>query len=432
VAYNALKSIFISCTSVVALTFPPAAQAENLEPLLSKLIQTHPRIQAEMEKVQAAEAVKQQAFSGYLPRLDAGASKGRENTDRTALFPPAGNYNLSPTNANLTLTQNLFEGFRTKGSVEAADAGIDQAKAGLEGATQQLTFEAVSSYLNVLKQRKLLELTDSNMHNLQTQLNMEDEKVTRGSGVAVDVLQAKSRLQICKERHTAFTGSLRDAMSNYVQIFGETPLDDLKLPKAPLQHLPKSLEEAIEIATKNSPALQGVIYSTSIAEHQKTVASSGFYPSVDVVASSNYKNDANGITGKESNNSVLLRTNWQLFSGFSDQARVRQATHQFQSARNSELDANRRLTEQVTNAWTNLETSKERADLLDNAVNIAGEVFDARKRLRDAGSDTALNVLDAENELFRAQIDANSARFDYYTAAYRLLMTVGALKLAAL
>ena len=64
-----------------------------------------------------------------------------------------------------------------------------------------------------------------------------------------------------------------------------------------------------------------------------------------------------------------------------------------------------------------------------NAVNIAAEVFDARRKLREAGKETVINVLDAENELFRAKIDATSARFDYYTSVYRLMLALGWLQL---
>ncbi len=412
--------------TMLGVSFP--ACAESLKPLLNTLLLQHPRIKAEAEKVQAAEASREQAFSGYLPRMDASASTGYENTDRTALYPPAGEYDLHPDNASLILTQNLFEGFRTKGSLKAADAGIEQAKASLEAAKQQLTLEAITAYLNVMKQQKLSGLADGNMQNLQQQLHLEDEKVDRGSGIAVDVLQAKSRLQISKERHTAFMGSLQDAISNYVQLFGSPPPATLELPGVPLKEIPDTLEQAIEKAIANNPSLHIASNSAEIAEHQQEIAKSSYYPSVDVVAATSYKDDVSGIRGEEKSNSVIIRGTWQLFSGFADQARVKQAAHQHQSAISSVEDAKRRLTEQVKTAWTNLQISTERAELLDNAVNIAGEVYDARKRLRDAGSDTALNVLDAENELFRAQIDAASARFDCYAAVYRLMLAMGTLK----
>ena len=54
--------------------------------------------------------------------------------------------------------------------------------------------------INVLQQKRLIEMSRLNETNIQNQLNLEDERVQRGSGIAVDVLQAKSRLQLAKER----------------------------------------------------------------------------------------------------------------------------------------------------------------------------------------------------------------------------------------
>lgn len=428
--FTTLHRRFQAATAI-ALCLAAPVQAAELKPLLTQLLEDHPRIRAEAERVEAAQAATTQAFSGYLPKVDASASTGYENTDRTALYPPAGDYEFEPDMASLSVTQNLFEGFRTKGSLRAAEAGLTQAEASLEATKQQLLFEGASAYLNVLKQQELTRLAAGNMKNLQQQLNLEDEKVTRGSGIAVDVLQAKSRLQISKERHTAFTGALEEARASYFQIYGHAP-EALAAPAAPEKAIPESLEKAIEIGMARNPSLQFAEAAAIAAEHQKTVAEAGYYPSVDLVAAHNYKDDAGGIQGEEVADSVILRGTWQLFSGFSDQARAKQAAHQHQASLSSAEDAKRRLVEQIKLAWTNLQITRERSALLDNAVNIAGEVLDARKRLRDAGSDTALNVLDAENELFRAQIDAAAARFDAHAAAYRLMLAMGTLKAEAL
>ncbi|MEJ0070461.1 MAG: TolC family protein [Pseudomonadota bacterium] len=49
----------------------------------------------------------------------------------------------------------------------------------------------------------------------------------------------------------------------------------------------------------------------------------------------------------------------------------------------------------------------------------------SRRRLRDSGRETALNVLDAENELYNARINLVGATFDARRAAYRLLQSTG-------
>lgn len=425
------KSLNATISLLALCALPYAVQAESLATMLRQLTETHPRILSQQELIASATEAETEAFSGYLPKFDLNGTIGRENTDRTKLLVAAGKFNLEPTIGGASITQNIFEGFGTQGAVASASASKQLSELTTNATIQQVFFEAASSYISVLRQIKLTTLSKRNMDTLQQQLNLEDEKVQRGSGIAVDVLQAKSRLQISKERYTAFMGGLRDAIARYTQVFGTPPvLEDMELPIMPEQHIPATVEEAISIAIENNPALLASKQSAEVAAHQKTLARTGYFPKFDVVASSNYRDDAGGIQGTEISNSVVLQGTWQLFSGFADQSRVKQATHDHQAALAESIDAKRRIEEEVRLAWSNLTISKERADLLQNAVNIAGEVYDARKRLRDAGSDTALNVLDAENELFRAQIDEAAARYGYYEAVYRLLMAMGILNLA--
>jgi len=83
--------------------------------------------------------------------------------------------------------------------------------------------------------------------------------------------------------------------------------------------------------------------------------------------------------------------------------------------------------EQSKLAWQSLLTARERLELLENAVNIASEVFVSRKKLREAGKETVINVLDAENEVNNAQINYTSAFYDERLAVYQLLLAMGRL-----
>ena len=68
---------------------------------------------------------------------------------------------------------------------------------------------------------------------------------------------------------------------------------------------------------------------------------------------------------------------------------------------------------------------RARVALLENAVNIASEVYVARNKRRLAGQETLLDLLDAENEVFIAQISAADAAFDSRIAVYRMLFAIG-------
>ena len=60
-------------------------------------------------------------------------------------------------------------------------------------------------------------------------------------------------------------------------------------------------------------------------------------------------------------------------------------------------------------------------------MNIASEVFESRKKLRAAGKDTVINVLDAKSEIINARINLTTASFNEREAIYALLLAMGRL-----
>ncbi|HEX9701674.1 MAG TPA: TolC family protein, partial [Rhodospirillales bacterium] len=87
----------------------------------------------------------------------------------------------------------------------------------------------------------------------------------------------------------------------------------------------------------------------------------------------------------------------------------------------------RKVIEQSKLSWQALMTARERLQLLENAVNIASEVFTSRQKLREAGKETVINVLDASNEVNNAQINFTSASYDERISVYQLLLAMGLL-----
>lgn len=423
-----MQRFAISLIAFTALSLPVAAQADSLDAMLRQLTESHPRIAAAKQDVNAADASKDEAFSGYLPTFNVNASLGMEDIDRSDLIPAGSKTDEETKSYSAALTQNLFQGFATRAALDSAELNTSIAGHNLSNTHQQVVFEGVSAYIEVLRFIELTQLALNNKTTLSNQLNLEDERVKRGSGIAVDALQAKSRLQISAERYVAFMGGLKDAISRYTQVFNRAPdIDNMTPVPLPLHHIPDTMEQAMQIAVANNPQLAGSKENIVLAKTSRESAKSGYYPTIDLVAATSHDENASGIIGTEERQSVRVQSSWQLFSGFADRSRVRQATYQYHSAQETAQYTERKIVEEVQFAWSSMTTTKKRTELLDNAVNIAGEVYDARTRLRDAGSETALNVLDAENELYRARIDAASARYDYYLSVYRLLLAMGKL-----
>jgi len=286
--------------------------------------------------------------------------------------------------------------------------------------------DGATAYHDVLRFVRLEKIAVANEENIREQLVLEDERVERGGGIAVDVLLAKTRLQIAKEQRVEIEGLLRDAGIRYREVFAKMPETQRMIePIPPVELLPQSLKEATEIALSENPQVLAQEKATEAADRQRDVAESDYYPELNVVLRGNIEDDVAGIDGTRRDFAALLELNWKLFDGFTRPARVRQASDAYSNSLSLLSFEKRQVLEEARLAFNQLETARERVELLENAVVIAEEVAVARRRLREAGRDTAVNVLDAETEFFNAQIEFVNASYDARISVYRLLAALG-------
>lgn len=421
-----LPMVVVAFTAFGATT----AAAQTLDQALADLLQSSDKVAAAQHNLQANSEGIDEALSAYYPKAAITGDVGYEYTDSPSLREDGEDpFETDREGVALTVTQNLWDGWRREAAVDVARLNEQVADLGLGATIQDVLFEAITAYHEVLRQTRLIEIARSDEENLQTQLQLEDERVQRGSGITVDVLQAKSRLQLAKERRVAFEGRLQQAVARYQQVYSVAPnVASLVDPVPPIALLPTDIDTAVQIAMDDNPALGVSERGISIAEQERVAARSDFFPRLDLVGSAGYDHDVDGVEGYRENYSVVLRVTWEFFSGFQTRSRVKRAAAVYNQRMSEFGDAGRRVTEEVRLAWENLETSKERVELLQNAVNIAEEVYAARQRLREAGQESSINVLDSLSELKTAQINFVDASYNARLSVYRVLRAVGHLR----
>lgn len=406
----------------------PHARAESLKDALATLRLTHPQIEAAAKLLDAGRQREKEAFSEFLPHAELLGETGPEKVNN---HPPLNNgqdLNDRRDNARVAVTQNLFKGFGDRARLRAAENNSEVLAATLDATKQAVYLEAITAYLNVLREQKLINVSILNERNIQNQLRLEDERVQRGAGITVDVLQAKSRLQIARERRVAFEGRLRAAAARYRQVFDKAPdvgaLEDAR-PQPSL--LPKTLDDALSVGRANNPNGRISDFTARANDDRRDLEMAEYYPTLDLIGAAEYQNNTSGQEGRSETYSLFLRSRWEFFSGLKSRARVEAASRTYEASKSTRLFTIRKVDEEVRIAWENLLTQTQRVDLLENAVNIAEDVLRARRQLREAGKETALNVLDAEGEVFNAQINRIEAEYDARLANYRVIFATGLL-----
>lgn len=423
------RNLVIAMATILPFVGGGPAVSQSFEDSLMRMLEEHPRIRAAGSGLSATEEGIRQTRAAFLPQVSLSADHGYEYIDspdrREDPGDPSG---LSRTKGTLTATQNLFSGFANTSTFEISKLDTRRAELVLERTRQSLTLDAIRAHNAVTRDSLLVQLATLSERTIARQLNLEDERVERGSGIAVDVLLAKTRLQLAKEQRVAFEGALIEAITRYEQVFGASPATgELTAIDVPPSTLPRTLPETRDSALERNLDLKVAGNRVSAAAERKDVAQSGFYPSVDLVGTTNFEKNVNTNRGIRRDYSVLLRVNWELFAGFRNEAASSGAAFEKAAAVATEADVRRSIEEDIGISWQALKTAEERSDLLRNASSIAREVFEARQKLRAAGNDTAINVLDAETEVFNARIKQVRAEFDARLARAQLLFSMGQL-----
>lgn len=414
----------------VALAWGATASAQSLERELGTILVDHPQIQGAMKSIEAARAGINRARGPMFPKINAVGDSGPEKVDTPSTRSSESGNDVTRTHivGGVTVTQNLFNGFATTTQVRTAQISKALAEVTLRGTTQQVLWEAIQAYVDVLKQKRLIEIGRETERTIQQQLELEDERVQRGTGITVDVLQAKSRLQISKEKRINYEGALQDAISKYTQVFNHPPpLETMIDPRVPAELLPSTLEHATEIALSESPTLANSGTNIEMAREKRTLISAELYPNLDIIGKSNYEHNKNTVLGTRRDYSLVLQATWDIFSGFSTRAGQTQTAYEYAAIKDNHRQAARKVMEQVRIAWQAVLTARQRVDLLENAVNIAAEVFESRRTLREAGKETVISVLDAMNEVNNAEINFTGATYEERVSVFQLLLAMGRL-----
>jgi len=408
--------------------------AAPLEDEMRDLIANHPQIQAKTKAVNSAEEGIRAARAGFLPTAKIGGDQGHEYVDspdrRDTQAKPFSDHRNT---ASLTVTQKIFDGFATDSAVDAAKVSHDISDSDLRATRQTTLLEGTVAYLDTLRYTRLVALARESERKVSEQLNLEDERVQKGSGIASDVLAAKQRLQTAKARRVEYEGGFQAATARFTQVFGHAPeVAALSDPPLPVDLVPESLDASIDAAERDNPSLQSATKGINLSGERRRAAEAGYWPTVDLVGKADYEHGKNAVVGVRRDWSVLLVANWELFSGFKTDAQVAQASWDLGAAKDTRNQTSRKVSEAVRTAWYKLETQRQRLDLLDTASTLAEEVWEAQKKKQTAGKATITEVLDDENRIIDARVAYTGAFYDMYQAAFELLSALGRLEVESL
>ena len=226
--------------------------------------------------------------------MNASADAGRTYSDFNRPGTPVNNVErLYLRGVGLQIDQNLFNGFRTKSSVEQAESSVLGARQTLTNSEQNTLFDSASAYMNVLRDTAILDLQRNNVEVIDEQLRQTNDRFNVGEVTRTDVAQAQSRLAASRSEASLAEANLRTSVAQYRQVIGVEPRQ--LAPGRPLDKLvPRNVDGALKIALNEHPAIKAALHGVDVAELQvkieaarlrRSLASAEVWPSATIPSS---------------------------------------------------------------------------------------------------------------------------------------------------
>ena len=410
---------FISMMPIVGGT---PARGESLIEALTAAYQSNPSLQAQRARLRATDEGVAQALSGWRPEVELTGSGTRTRVRTNAGL---GVSSRTPYSGTLSISQSIYEGGQTVAATSQAESEVEAARARLVSVEQDVLFDAVTAYMNVVRDESILELNINNEQVLSRQLEAAQDRFSVGEVTRTDVAQAESRLAGALADRRLAEGDLEVSRATYRQIIGTMPgtLTRPELPNAPVA----DGEQAASLADEKNPNVLAAIHDAAAAQTNVRAVTGELLPSVDV--SANASRSRNQAIEDRTNTtvSVTVAVTIPLYQTGFVSARVREAKQLAVRAQRLIDDARRSAIQDATSAWETLIAAQARIVALNSQVRAALIALDGVSQEATVGSRTVLDVLDAEQELLNAQVGLVGAQRDEVVAHFDLVAAVGGL-----
>jgi outer membrane protein len=457
---------------VFALVFVGnVAAAADLLAVYQRALQNDPQLrEAEATRLAVLEA-KPQALSALLPQLAGNGTISRErdtgtqNTIQAVSLPPC-SLTLPPGTpcSSASTPGTIFESFPFSGRVDTtihhytidlkqslfkwenwealkrADSQVAQAEADYQAAQQDLMERVAQRYFDVLGAQDDLQAQQMALISVTRQLDQAEARYKIGLIAVTDVEEARASHDSTAAAVIAAKRALASTQELLREIIGD-PFDHLAVPVEPFDMAnpdPISEDRWVEMALQQNLSLVSSRLAADIARENVSIQRGGHFPSLELVGSAGKLTNngidtfddgspAGGTTLDQRQRSIGIQLTFPIYSGGLVSSQVRQAVYQHRAAKERLERVARQTEHDARDAYLGVLSEISRVKALHRAVESNLIALRATESGYEAGTRTAVDVLQSRQQWVQAQTDFAHSRYAYMLDVIKLQQAAGTL-----
>jgi outer membrane protein len=419
--------------AVICVVFAASAQAENLPDALAKAYQSNPQLNAERARQRATDEGVPQALAGYRPQIVASLTAGLQAVRNLLPDNTYQSANLKPWTIGVTVTQTLFNGFKTANSVRVAELQVSSGREALRNVGQGVLLDAVTAYTNVLANQSLVAAQRANVAFLRETLAIAQKRLNAGDVTPTDTAQAEARLNRGLADLNAAEVALAISQATYTQVIGNPPAQ-LAAAETVDRYLPRSRDDATGLAFREHPAVMAAAFDVDVASTSIRVAESSLMPTITLQGSASRSKQSDPTLGTFGTDqaSVAGQLTQPIYDGGMAASQTRQAKEIAAQSRQVLDQVRNQARTAAIGAWVANEGAKVAVAASESEVRAATIALQGVQREAAGGQRTTLDVLNSQQDLISAKARLIGAQRDRVIASYTLLSAIGRLDVKTL
>lgn len=438
---SAVVQLALSGTLMAAPTDPSSkasGQTLTLSQAWRAAMENDPTYLAAISEREAGQANRAIGRAGLLPQVN--ASLGRSKIRGTLEAP--GSCGPSCTDLDyisrindVRATQTVFNWSRIA-EYRQGQSRADYSLAVFETKAESSSIRLINRYFQTLLSHESVVLAKGKLLANEKQVKASQRRFDAGEGTLPDVSEAVSRRDLSRADVIKAEDAFIVAQRELQEMLGHAPsrIVTLKRNFVPQPLVPATEESWLTMAMKNNAEIRSAEQSLRVSEQEIDRTFGGHLPTLDLVVARR-KVDAETISTRDQSStttSIGIQVALPIYSGGLVSAEVTQARHNYERA-SQELAATRtRVAVEVTRQYQAVVSGAQRVSALVVAVKSSAEAFKATEMGYQMGTRSVLDVLDAEDQSFRSQLDLTQARLQYALARLALAGVIGRLDSTAI
>jgi outer membrane protein len=407
----------LAAISQMVILAPAQAQEQDLASAIADAIRNAPALEEANAREAAAKARldRSRAESNPLLRVEGSAGTGR--IDNGGFFGIRA-ANVNPLALQATAEVPLYAGGRVASAIDQAKGGAMIARLGAEQARLDTIVRAVGTYVEVLTARKLEARYDQLVTALAETERQAQLRYRSGEIPSSELAQARARKAEADAGLAQAQGRRISSEAAYQRLVGRAVTGLAPLPDTP--RTPSTLDEALDLARQNNPALHQAKSAVDVARAGVRAAKAEGMPTVGAFAEAAHVRDQFFPDYRADSVAVGIRARWTLFAGGRVSTQTR-AAHDDLSASEARLrEADQALEAMVIDAWQGLATARRMTEASQLRRDAANEALRGTRLEAKVGAKPTLAVLDAEREAIEADAALLEAEGMKTLSAWRL------------